>query len=181
MPFFKRRPDLCAASGSVHPRFGKADKLGLELSLFGQFRCDIAVGDSTTNSYTLVELEDAREYSVFEGGKHRQYRRWSVRFEHGFSQLVDWAWRLSQEAAASSNKEPIFGRLDPDVDFLLIIGRRHWISDSDARRIPWRAKNNQIQGHQITIWTYDDAFEILDRRMRTAEESAKPSRKIGRR
>lgn len=170
MPFFRQRPDLCAALGAVHPHFGQPDRLGLELTLFGQFRCDIAVADSRSNSYTLVELEDARENSVFNGRKSRQYPKWGARFGDGFSQLLDWAWRLSQEAAASSNKEPIFGRTDPDVDFLLMIGRRQWIAESDARRVLWRSKNNPILGHRVTIWTYDDAFEILRRRTRTGKE-----------
>jgi hypothetical protein len=74
------------------------DRIATELELFGDFTCDVASRDSNQDAYTLVEFEDALEYSVLaklETG--RTMKRWSPRFEHGFSQLVDRAWRLTTE------------------------------------------------------------------------------------
>ena len=49
-------------------------------------------------------------------------KRWSPRFEHGFSQLVDWAWRLSTEGTSAAYRR-IFGENDSTIHLLLIAGR----------------------------------------------------------
>ena len=102
-PFFKCRKHLSAALGLANGEVLLPDRIATELDLFGDFACDVASGDSETNAYTLVEFEDAQEYSVLtklEVGK--TVKRWSPRFEHGFSQLVDWAWRLTTEGTTVS-------------------------------------------------------------------------------
>jgi hypothetical protein len=72
-----------------------------ELDLFGDFVSDLAAGDSEANAYTLIEFDDAKEHSISSRlGRGKTMKRWSQRFEHGFSQLVDWAWRLSAEAGS---------------------------------------------------------------------------------
>jgi hypothetical protein len=74
-----------------------------ELSLFGDYACDAASGDSKANAFTLIEFEDANEYSIFKkAAQGRSVRAWATRFEHGFSQLVDWAWRLADEGSKST-------------------------------------------------------------------------------
>ena len=61
-------------------------------TFFGDFACDVAAGDSEANAFTLIEFEDAQEYSIFSRRQEgKAMKRWSSRFEHGFSQLVDWA------------------------------------------------------------------------------------------
>lgn len=91
LPFVRRSRHLAAAFGFANHALGAPDLLALERPLFGSFRCDVAVGSSTSRQFTLVELEDAREHSLFEAVKGRDFPRWSSRFERGFSQLVDWA------------------------------------------------------------------------------------------
>jgi hypothetical protein len=83
---------LCAALGLTNSSVELPNRWATELDLFGDFVCDIASGDRETNAYTLIELEPTLEYSIFmKLQAKKSMRRWSPRFEHGFSQLVDWA------------------------------------------------------------------------------------------
>ena len=138
----------------------------------GSFRCDIAVGDSSAGQFTLIELEDAGPTSVFEPVRGRDYPRWSSRFERGFSQLVDWAWRIDQERQPNPTLEAAFGTSDPKVHYLLVIGRDHWIGDAGRARLHWRRLHNGISGQRTTIWTYDDLLAFLRARLRAAEQDA---------
>jgi hypothetical protein len=65
IPFFKRRRQLSAAIGYFHSEIARPDRVAPELSLFGDFTCDMAIGDSTTSAFLLVEFEDAETNSIF--------------------------------------------------------------------------------------------------------------------
>ena len=92
LPFFRSRQHLCAALGLTNRSVELPNRWARELDLFGDFACDVAAGDSEANAYTLIEFEPALEYSIFKKLQAKKsMRRWSPRFEHGFSQLVDWA------------------------------------------------------------------------------------------
>src|SRR5262249_24506912 len=124
IPFFKKRPHLCTALGHANSAVELPDRWANELDLFGDFVCDLAAGDNEANAYTLIELEDAQEYSILSKlAKGKTMKRWSPRFEHGFSQLVDWAWRLSAEAGTSEAFHRIFGGHHPVIHVVLVIGR----------------------------------------------------------
>lgn len=113
LPFVRRSRHLAAAFGFANHALGAPDLLAMERPLFGSFRCDVAIGSSTARQFTLIELEDARENSVFEAVKGRDFPRWSSRFERGFSQLVDWAWRIDYEPQPSAALGAAFGTSDP--------------------------------------------------------------------
>jgi hypothetical protein len=110
--------------------------------------------------------------SVFEAASGRAYPRWSTRFERGFSQLVDWSWRIDQERQPSSTLEPIFGTPDPKLHYVLVIGRDRWINAASRARLDWRRKHNGISGQQTSIWTYDYLLAFLERRLKAAEQDA---------
>jgi Shedu protein SduA, C-terminal len=135
-PFFKNRRHLSAALGLTNSNIELPDRVATELNLFGDFACDVACGDSVTNAYTLVEFEDAHQYSILsrlETGKI--VKRWAPRFEHGFSQLVDWAWRLSTEGASTQAYRRLFGANDATVHLLLIVGRDADLTTDDLARL----------------------------------------------
>ncbi|MCJ2006071.1 Shedu anti-phage system protein SduA domain-containing protein [Methylobacterium sp. J-092] len=67
------------------------DLIKFELSLKGMFRTDLVLGNDGLRTFGLIEFEDAMDNSIFKGGT-AQYRSWSTRIEHGFSQVIDWAW-----------------------------------------------------------------------------------------
>jgi hypothetical protein len=74
LPFLRRSRHLAAAFGFANRALIAPDLLALGRPLFGSFRCDVAVGNAAARQFTLVELEDARENSLFEPVKGRDSR-----------------------------------------------------------------------------------------------------------
>lgn len=171
LPFFKQRPHLCGALGLANNAVELPNRWANELDLFGDFTCDVASGDSEANAYTLVEFEDAQEHSIFsklQTGK--AMKRWSPRFEHGFSQLVDWAWRLSAEGESSAAFRRIFSDDNPAIHLLLVVGRDADLTADDVARLKWRATNMSLGQFGMSCFTFDGLLRSLRRRLRLAAQ-----------
>ncbi len=81
LPFFRTRSNLSSFISTYVNDIANPDRLAFELDLFGDFACDLAVGDSSSQTYLLVEFEDAKKNSLFkEGTKYAP--DWSQRLEH---------------------------------------------------------------------------------------------------
>jgi hypothetical protein len=174
-PFFKARKNLCAALSLMNAAVEAPNRVAHELDLFGDFVCDVASGDSEANAYTLVEFEDAKEHSVFsrlEPGK--TVWRWSPRFERGFSQLVDWAWRLSTESTSSDAFRRIFGNSHPTVHLLLIVGRDSDLAKDDFDRLRWRANHTALGAVRVSCYTFDQVLTSLRRRLSSGVTASVP-------
>jgi hypothetical protein len=163
LPFFREHQHLVALAGSLNPHLTEINRLSPELDLFGNFRCDWVIGDSNNQAYTLLEFEDARESSIFESAS-RYHESWGRRFEHGFSQLVDWFWTLD---ANRGNPDFIrrFGAAPPQFTGLLVIGRRHFLEDHHRARLHWRLDRVLVNSCKITCLTFDDLYDFLRRRV----------------
>lgn len=172
LPFVRRLRHLAAAFGFANRALVAPSLLAIERPVLGSFRCDVAVGNAAARQFTLVELEDARETSLFEPAPGRDYPRWSARFERGFSQIVDWAWRIDHERQPSVTLEAAFGTGDPQIHYLLVIGRDRWIGAAGRARLDWRQRHNGISGERTTVWTYDDLFSFISGRVVVAEQDA---------
>ncbi|MBB4952621.1 hypothetical protein H4S14_000663 [Agrobacterium vitis] len=173
LPFFKKKPHLCAAIGYLNGNIDLPDRWANELQLFGDFACDAASGDSEANAYTLIEFEDANEHSIFSKlASGKTVKHWSPRFEHGFSQMVDWAWRLSTEGSGSSAFRRVFGDSDPVVHFILIIGRDADLTDDDKARLRWRANNVSFGQYRMSCFTFDAVLGSLRRRLSLARQAS---------
>ena len=171
LPFFKQRPHLCAALGYANNAVELPDRWASELDLFGDFACDVAAGDSEANAYTLVEFEDAQEHSIFsklQTGK--SMKRWASRFEHGFSQLVDWAWRMSAEGESSAAFRRIFGDNNPAVHLLLVIGRDSDLTRDEFIRLRWRANHVSLGQYRMSCFTFDGLLQSIRRRLLLATQ-----------
>jgi hypothetical protein len=90
LPFFRERQHLSAFIGSYMPDIIDFNRLAFEYSIFGDFASDLVIGDYETATYCFVEFEDASPTSLFEQKGQKATLEWSSRFEHGFSQLIDW-------------------------------------------------------------------------------------------
>ncbi len=171
LPFFQNRPHLCAALGLANNAVELPDRWARELDLFGDFTCDVAAGDSEANAYTLIEFEDALEFSIFtklpEG---KTMKRWSPRFEHGFSQLVDWAWRVSEEGLSSAAFRRIFGDNNPSFHLLLVVGRDADLTGDDLVRLRWRAKHTSLGQFGMSCFTFDGLLQSIRRRLLLAAQ-----------
>jgi hypothetical protein len=173
LPFFKKRKQLCAALGLMNGNIGLPDRVATELTLFGDLVCDAAIGDSATHAYTLVEFEDATEYSIFGRlYKGKTVKRWSPRFEHGFSQLVDWAWRLTEEGGTSSAYRRIFQKDNASVQLLLVVGRDADLTPDDVARVEWRANSISLGQYRMSCMTFDGVLNSLRRRLLLASQAS---------
>src|SRR5262249_11246053 len=135
-PFFKARRQLCAFIGTWFLDIGPAKRLAYELEILGDFAADIVVGNRERGAYCLVELEDAGQESIFTKIKGKSTKEWSKRFDHGFSQLVDWFYALSDFKNTGKFKD-VFGAGHIRFEGLLLIGRDSDLSDSDRARMRW--------------------------------------------
>ncbi len=61
--FFEPRLHLRALIGLYNSALFSPDLLAWEYPIFGDFRCDFAIGDSARKAYTFVEYKDARPNS----------------------------------------------------------------------------------------------------------------------
>ncbi|BBK36747.1 hypothetical protein STAQ_18250 [Allostella sp. ATCC 35155] len=171
LPFFKARPNLSAALGLTNSAIEAPDRVAFELDLFGDFVCDVANGDSSTNAFTLIEFEDAQEQSIFRKLDHgKSMKRWSPRFERGFSQLVDWAWRLSTEGGTSDALRRVFGNSHPDVHLLLVVGRDADLTGGDLNRLQWRSRNVSFGSYRMSCFTFDGILQSIRRRLQLAKQ-----------
>lgn len=171
LPFFKRRKQFCAGLGLMNGHIGLPDRVATELTLFGDLVCDAAIGDSDRHAYTLVEFEDATENSILGRlQKGKTVKRWSPRFEHRFSQLVDWAWRLTEEGGTSSAYRRIFQKNNASVQLLLVVGRDADLTADDIARLEFRANSISLGSYRMSCMTFDGVLNSLRRRLLLAAQ-----------
>ena len=158
LPFFRRSVHLSALIGSYSPQIGRSDLVAHEYVLFGDFTCDLVVGDSRRQSYCLVEFEDATPGSIFVQ-RGRETPVWSRRLEQGFSQLVDWFWKLD-DARGSVDYQHRFGGGFPRIMGILVIGRDD-LPARERQRLQWRSEKVIVDSKQIICLTYDQLLADL--------------------
>ena len=127
LPFFRTRTHLSAFIGSYFPYLVYPDRIAFEYDLFGDFRCDLAIGDASSEQYCFVEFEEATASSLFVSHSSKATPEWSPRFEHGFSQVLDWFWKLSDMEGTTEFAHRLGG--SASYEGVLIIGR--------DRDLPW--------------------------------------------
>ncbi len=164
LPFFKKNPQLCAQMGYFMFNFLNIDKIAFEFDLFGDFTCDMVVGDSKSGSYTFIEFEDASNNSIF-CKKHGKFQPdFSPRFEHGYSQIVDWFYKLNH--VSSHDLSSRFHASTIHYQGILIIGRSHFMNnDLLKHRLRWRMNNVIVNSKHIHIFTFDELLDLLTDRL----------------
>lgn len=153
LPFFRTHKNLAAFIASYAPTIVNFDRLSPEYNLYGDFRADLVVGDSNRRSYCFIEFEDAKKESIF---KHngRTTSEWSPRFEHGYSQIVDWLWKV-EDFRQTSQARAIFG--DDAFAFMgmLVIGRDQFLQPEERTRLKWRMEKVVVNSQKIVCVTLD--------------------------
>lgn len=168
LPFFKEREHLASFIGSYFPYISSFDRLAYEYDIFGDFKADLAIGDSESGWYGFIEFEGASETSIFERKGNKVTPEWSTRFEHGFSQVVDWFWRLS---TSEYTPEFIyrFGNQFTGYEGMLIIGRTEGLDQRERDRLRWRRDRLIVNSKHIHCVTFDELYLHLDTRLRSYE------------
>ncbi|NET59170.1 MAG: DUF4263 domain-containing protein [Symploca sp. SIO2E6] len=159
LPFFRKRLQLSLAIGAYYPEILQPDRIAFEYDLFGDFACDLVIGDSTRRAYCFVEFENAVENSIFRQTK-RNLSEWSPRFERGFSQIVDWFYKLDTQSETRDFEYRFGGRSLYSMG-LLIIGRDADLSAKDKDRWEWRKRKLLVNSHHIYCLTFDDLYRTL--------------------
>src|SRR6266446_5318993 len=86
---FKASLHLTAYIGTTIGNIGVAKQVAYEFQIMGDYGADIVFGNPE-KQFCFVELENGDADSVLEKIGKKSTKEWSTRFEHGFSQIVDW-------------------------------------------------------------------------------------------
>jgi len=164
LPFFRNRQHLSAFIGSYIQGLDNFDRLAFEYSLFGDFYCDLVVGDSEAGCYCFIEFEDASPTSIFEQKSKKATLEWSSRFEHGFSQIVDWFWKLA-DMENTTAFESQFGKGYIKYDGMLILGKSEDLAYKEQIRLQWRLDRVVVNSKKIFCRTFDELYKDLNRRL----------------
>ena len=164
LPFFNTHPHLASQIATIHSSIVSTEKIAYEFDVFGDFKCDLAVGEPHTHSYCFIEFEDATKDSIFVSNGKKYKSEFSSRLEHGFSQVVDWFYKLEGLQNTLDMNER-FGSYQIHYEGLLIIGRDQFINDAEMKRLKWRVNNTVINSKHIYCYTYDQLYYFFDKRL----------------
>jgi hypothetical protein len=162
LPFFRARPHLSAACGLFNPTGLLFDRIAWEYDLFGDFGCDLVVGDSHSRGYTFIEFENAAPASVFVRHGRKATREWAPRFLGGFAQVVDW-FRKLDDMQKGDAFEARFGRRVIDFAGVLVIGRDRDLGPDERLRFTWWRENVLVRSRRVSCLTYDELAASLIR------------------
>ena len=162
--FFTLRPNLLLLmSRAFCPGLLPAAYLH-ECSVVHEFRADYAVANKDRSKFLFVEFENAKKDSIFSSKaitKANHSYQWSKTFEHGFSQVVDWYFRIDDYQKTSKIEEH-FGAPKIDDVGILLLGRDHFLKQAGlAQRFEWRRKFTVINSQHLHCFTFDElALEL---------------------
>lgn len=160
LPFFKDRPNLSTQIATLIPQMVNNEKLAYEFDIFGDFAADIAVGDPSSNTFCFIEFEDAKAESIFVKNGKKYKDEFSSRLEHGFSQIIDWFYKIDG-LQNSDDLEERFGRNKIEYEGILVIGRDHFLNTSLKKRLDWRARRTVVNSKHLYCYTFDELHSIL--------------------
>jgi len=152
LPFFKGRPNLSACIGWYAPD-NLCNQIKHEFTLSGEFRADLVVGDSVNNIYCFIEFEDATEDSIFVN-KGRSTSEWAPRFKDGFSQIIDWFWRIDDYKNTAQFRS-IFGTENIEYQGIIVIGRDEFLSELEKARLKWYLNRVVVDSRKVICKTFD--------------------------
>lgn len=161
-PFFKARKHLTAYVGTFAPNVAVATEICFEYDFWGHRKADIVLGNKARREFCVVEFENGSDDCLFkkDGKKHSE---WSPRFEHGFSQLVDWFCHI-EDFKNTDDFKTTFGSGHVAFTGLLIMGRSAGLDDARRSRLRWRTDTVSIGRHKLNCLTFDDLHDLLRER-----------------
>jgi Domain of unknown function (DUF4263) len=165
LPFFRSHRHLAALIGTWNFNIARPDRIAFEFDLFGDYKADLVVGDSENHQYCFVEFEDATATSIFKKTA-RATPDWSHRFEHGFSQIIDWILWLDNQRGTTAYISR-FGASPIQFVALLVIGRDRYLEAPLLReRLTWRSEQVVVASRKVNCVTYDQLYRDLSARLK---------------
>jgi hypothetical protein len=160
-PLFEANLHLAAFLGSYAWNITRYDLVAFQYQLFGDFSCDLVVGDSVHKAYGFIEWEDATATSVFKRQGEKATPEWAARFEHGFGQIVDWFGKLD-DMSRTDEFEARFGSRHVQYFGLLVAGRDQWLAHPrERKRWEWRSQKVLVNSLPVRCVTYDQLYGFL--------------------
>jgi hypothetical protein len=181
LPFFRARPHLAVLFGMFNPQIAWADRIAWEFDIFGDFACDLVVGEWARGTYCFVEFEDARTDSIFAKQGKKATREWGRRFEHGYSQIIDWAHKLDGRTP-SADLLARFGRYEITYEAVLVVGRDKHLDEGERQRLRWRTDKVAVNNKKVTCLTFDELlsqFQVRIGMLAAVETAATSAVKAG--
>lgn len=159
IPFFKARKHLTAFIAALYLNVVAATEVCFEFDISGNFAADVLLGSRAAKQFCVVEFESGED-AIFRKQSHRKNPEWGARFEHAFSQIVDWFWAL-EDQRGTADFRTTFG--DGEITFasLLIMGRQADLDDAKKRRLAWRTKKVLIDSNKVVCITFDELYSSL--------------------
>jgi len=162
LPFFKDRVHLSAFVSVLFP-VSTPNRYAHEFDLFGDYRCDLVAGSVDDNVFCLIEFEDGKADSIFHAAG-RTVPEWASRFEHGYSQVVDWLSKL--DGTSDGDMEQKFGTTTPRFHGLLVIGHGVNMEPRERRRFEFRRNKVVVNSIHINVLTFQELHDALDRKLK---------------
>ncbi len=168
LPFFRNRPQMSVLFGMFNRSIAWADRIAWEFDIFGDFACDLAVGEWARGAYCFIEFEDAKRESVFQKQGAKVTREWGRRFDHGYSQIIDWVHKLDGRSP-SNDLLARFGRHEINFETVLVIGKDEHLDAGEKQRLTWRNDNVAVNTKKIFCMTYDELLSQFAVRLTALE------------
>lgn len=159
---FKKRPMLLALMGRLF--FSELATYWNQEVDVGDYRVDFVIANHDKSKVALIEFENAKENSLFvkkTSSKTSISYEWAPRFDHGYSQVIDWVYLNSQN---HGEIEKCFKdkKLDP-INFALVIGWNKHLQISDLQeRFNFRRNETYVDKKNIYCNTFDALLEELE-------------------
>jgi hypothetical protein len=147
--------------GHIAPEIANVDRIAYEFDFFGDYAADLALGDSRKHEYCFVELENAAHDSIFRRVGRKSTLEWSPRFDHGYSQIIDWFWKLHDMARTTTGRARFGDASSFNYYGLLVIGRSRGLAPMELDRLDWRRKKVLVDSKHVYCMTYDELLEDL--------------------
>ncbi|TGK27867.1 DUF4263 domain-containing protein [Leptospira yasudae] len=164
LPFFRKHLNVAAFIGTYINDISNPDLIANEYDIFGDFVCDLAIGDSNSKTFLLVEFEDAKPESLFVRNGQKLTPEWAPRLEHGFSQVLDWFWKIN-DMEKTDDFESRFGTKQANIHGLVIVGREQALQQREKTRLKWRQDYTVINSKKVSVITFDQMIRDLKYRL----------------
>jgi Domain of unknown function (DUF4263) len=161
LPFFKERRELSCQIATIQSQIIRTERIAYEFDLFGDFKSDLVVGDTHSNTFCFIEFEDAKKDSLFVDKGIKYKPEFSPRLEHGFSQIIDWFYKIDG-LQNTDDMEERFGQNKINYAGILIVGRSQFLNASTKKRLKWRSQHVLVNSRIVQCYTFDDIFDILN-------------------